>query len=253
MLSKESEQFLVELRFYLISKGKNDNEINEVTEELEDHLLQAEAEGKDVQQIIGQSRKQYMESIGDSMKTDFRQILVLAPMMVLLLAAYLSIGSAIEGRFSLSKEILILAVVASFLGILIYSLLFFKVIPKVFQSKWGYFVIFGTISLVTGLGVVILLWYHKQGFEPTFVATPFQNNLIAIICTIIFILSAIYTKTWITIIIPFFMSLDPLANRFIPEEINQNPTYITYTVLLVLAIAAVGIFIMIKKRKTSRM
>jgi uncharacterized membrane-anchored protein len=59
MLSNKSERFLVELRMHLMSKGKNDNEINEITEELEDHLLQAEAEGKDVTHIVGESPKEY--------------------------------------------------------------------------------------------------------------------------------------------------------------------------------------------------
>jgi uncharacterized membrane-anchored protein len=45
MVPKKAEQFLVELRFYLMSKGKNDQEINEITEELEVHLMEAEAEG----------------------------------------------------------------------------------------------------------------------------------------------------------------------------------------------------------------
>ena len=67
MVSKQAEQFLVELRMYLISKGKNDQEINEITEELEVHLMEAEAAGKDVSHIIGDSPKNYMKSIGESM------------------------------------------------------------------------------------------------------------------------------------------------------------------------------------------
>lgn len=55
MISKESEQLLIELRLYLISKGKNDKEINEITEELEVHLAETESEGKDVTKIIGES------------------------------------------------------------------------------------------------------------------------------------------------------------------------------------------------------
>jgi hypothetical protein len=251
MLSKDSEQFLVELRLYLISKGKNDSEINEITEELEDHLLEAEAAGKDIKHIIGESPKQYMKNIGNSMKTDFRQMIVLIPMMVLLIASYFSIGPAIEGKFSLSKEILMVALMGGILGISIYSLLLFKVIPKIFQSKWGYFLVFGIFLLVTGIGVMILFWYEKQGFEPTYVATPFQNNLIVISCLIIFAVSAIYTKTWITIVIPLLTSIGPLANRYLPKEINNNPTYIFYTVLLLLGITAVVIIFLLKKRKTS--
>jgi hypothetical protein len=47
-----------------------------------------------------------------------------------------------------------------------------------------------------------------------------------------------------------FISLGPLANRFIPDEINKNPTYILYTILL-LGISALVIFLFIKKRKSN--
>ena len=247
MLSKESEQFLVELRFYLMSKGKNDNEINEITEELEVHLLEAETAGKDVTHIIGESPKQYMKSIGESMKTDYRQILVLVPMTILLLAAYFSIGPAIEGEFSLSKGIILIVLSAGMIGMAIYSVLLFKVLPRFLQSKWGYVLTFGTSLLVTGLGVVVLLWYHEQGFKSIYTATPFQNNLIMVICIVIFIASALYTKTWITIIIPLLISLGPLATRFIPEDINENPTYIFYTILVLVGITSIIILLTKKK------
>ncbi|WP_413303752.1 hypothetical protein AA0X95_26730 [Bacillus sp. 1P10SD] len=252
MLSKESEQFLVELRLYLISKGKNDREINEITEELEVHLLEAESEGKDVTHIIGDSPKKYIKSIGESMKTDYRQIIGLVPMMILLLAAYFSIGPAIEGEFSLSKGIILIALIAGIIGMVIYSFLLFKVLPKFLHSKWGYFLTIGTSLLVTGLGVVVLLWYKEQGFKSIYIATPFQNNLIAVVCIVIFIASALYTKTWFSILIPLFISLGPIANRFIPEDINKNRTYIFYTVLLLVGITVFIIFFIIRKRKNSK-
>jgi uncharacterized membrane-anchored protein len=157
MLSKKSEQFLTELRLFLISKGKNDNEINEITEELEVHLLEAEAAGKDVSHIIGESPKQYMKSIGESMKTDFRQLAVLVPMAVLLLAAYISLGPAIEGKFSLSFSIIWIAISTGILSLIISGLLLFKVLPKFFHSKWGYILTIGTFLLMTGLDVIITL------------------------------------------------------------------------------------------------
>lgn len=249
MLSKKSEQFLIELRMYLISKGKNDSEINEITEELEVHLLEAEANGKDVSNIIGDSPKQYMKSIGKSMKTDFRQLAVLVPMMLLLLAAYVSFGPAIEGTFSLSSTIIWIAIFTGTLGLIIYGVLLFKVLPKFMNSKWGYILAFGVALCVTGLDIIAVLCFKKQGFESSFIATSFQNNLIVVICIVIFIASAIYTKTWFSIYIPLFISFGPLANRFIPEEINKNPTYIFYTILLLLGITALVIYLFIRKRK----
>ncbi|MDF2040254.1 DUF1129 family protein [Cytobacillus oceanisediminis] len=249
MVSKESEQFLTELRFYLMSKGKNDDEINEITEELEVHLMEAEADGKDVSYIIGDSPKQYMKSIGESMSTDYRQLAGLVPMMILLLGAYVSVGPAIEGNFSLSKGMLWIAIIAGSIAVGAYSLLIFRVLPKFLHSKWSAVLLLGAGVAVTGLMVMILLWNQKQGFEPIFTATPFQNNVIVAVCAVIFIVSAIYTKTWFTIIIPLFLSVGPIANRFIPQDVNEDPTYILYTLIAFVIIAAFMIFIFMAKRK----
>lgn len=42
MLSKKSEQFLNSVRMELMKRGKKDEDIEAVTEELRDHLTQAE-------------------------------------------------------------------------------------------------------------------------------------------------------------------------------------------------------------------
>ncbi|WHY34664.1 hypothetical protein QNH44_02480 [Cytobacillus firmus] len=249
MVSKESEQFLTELRFYLMSKGKNDDEINEITEELEVHLMEAEADGKDVSHIIGDSPKQYMKSIGESMTTDYRQMAGLVPLMIIMLGAYVCIGPAIEGNFSLSKGTLWIAIIAGVIAVAGYGVLIFRVLPKFLHSKWSAVLLSGAGVAMTGIMVMVLLWNQKQEFEPVFTATPFQNNVIVAVCAVIFIVSAIYTKTWFTIIIPLFISMGPIANRFIPKDVNENSTYILYTVIAFVIIAAIMVFVFIAKRK----
>lgn len=249
MVSKKAEQFLVELRMYLISKGKNDQEINEITEELEVHLMEAEAAGKDVSHIIGDSPKNYMKSIGESMKTDYRQLSGLVPLMILMITAYLSIGPAIEGTFSVSQGTIWFAIIISGIGILIYGLFLFKVLPKFFHSKWGYVIFFGISIATTGLIVVFLLWYKAQDFEPTFIATPAQNNWIIVLCAVIFIGAALYTKTWFTVLIPLFISIGSIATRFIPDETNNDSLYITIIILTFLLASAVLIVIYFYQRK----
>ncbi|WP_407271161.1 hypothetical protein [Radiobacillus sp. PE A8.2] len=252
MISKQSEQFLIELRMYLISKGKNDEEINQITEELEDHLLEAEAAGKDIKHIIGESPKQYMKSIGKSMDTDFRELAGLIPLLIVLLAAYLGFVPALSGEFAVSAIIIVIAVVAALVCMSIYTLFLYKGLPKLFHKKWAFIVAVSlTNIIVTGLGVLLLLWYQEQNFEATFVATPFQNHIIAAVCVLIFIGAAFYTKTWFTIIIPLIIAIGPITNRFIPSEINEDPMYIAITIILIAAITAFVIFIMVRKRKKS--
>lgn len=67
-LSQESNRFIEDLRVYLYSSGKKESEIHEIIEELEVHLFEAEANGKSIKQVVGNSPKLYMQSISKEMK-----------------------------------------------------------------------------------------------------------------------------------------------------------------------------------------
>ncbi|MFT9597210.1 hypothetical protein [Mesobacillus sp.] len=158
-------------------------------------------------------------------------------------------SNSIEGTFSVSQGTIWFALVISSISILVYGLFLFKVMPKFFQSKWSYVLFTGTFLAITGSMVAFMFWYKSQEFEAIFVATPAQNNLIIVLCAVIFIGAALYTKTWFTVLIPLFLSMGPIATRFVPEEANNDPLYITITILVFLLASAVAIAIFIFQSK----
>lgn len=248
MLSKQANQFIIELKMYLMSKGKNDHEINSVIDELSDHLLQAEAAGKNIKDIIGDSPRAYMKSIGQEMGFDIREFLILTPMTALLLIAYVCFSPAILGEFSLS-EIGVFGVIAGIvLSLILYGFLLVRVLPKMFYSRWFYLIIGLAYLLLTSFFVLVYL-FDK---EPFFIATPLQNNLILLGCILIFIIWSLYSKIWTSIIIPIFISIGPIAERFIPENINEDPFYITLaTIFSVLCLIVLFYFIFRNGKKNS--
>lgn len=245
MLSKEAEQFIIELKMYLMSKGKNDQEINEVIDELTDHLLQAEAEGKNIKDIVGDSPREYMKSIGEEMGFDLKEFIILAPMTALLIMAFFCLPPAISREFSLSKMGVIGLIVGAILTFVLFGFLLVRVLPKMFYSKWFYVIVGLAYVLLTGFFVVVQLFDE----DPFFVATPLQNYLILAGCIVIFIAWAVYAKTWITIVFPLFLSAGPLAERFIPEDINKNPFYIKLTLIIGIIVLIVLFSFMYKKAK----
>lgn len=248
MLSKQAHQFIIELKMYLMSKGKNDQEINVVIDELSDHLLQAEAAGKNIKDIIGSSPRSYMKSIGQEMGFDIKEFLILTPMTALLLMSYVCFAPAILGEFSLSKLGMFGAIVGAVLSLSLYGFLLVRVLPKMFYSKWFYLIVGLTYILLTGFFVLVYL-FDK---EPFFIATPLQNNLILLGCILIFIIWAIYSKAWISIVIPIFISFGPIANRFIPKNINEDPFYITLGFIFgVLCLIIVFYFLFKNEKKKS--
>lgn len=245
MLSKQANQFIIELKMYLMSKGKNDQEINEVIDELSDHLLQAEAAGKNIKDIIGVSPRAYMKSIGQEMGFDIKQFLILTPMTALLLIAYVCFAPAISGEFSLSKMGVFGAIGGSVFSLILFGFLLVRVLPKMFYSKWFYIIVGIAYLLLTGFFVLVYL-FDK---EPFFIATPLQNNLILLGCILIFIIWSVYSKTWISILIPIFISVGPIAERFIPENINKDPFYIKIAIIFCVICLIIEFYFLFKKRK----
>ncbi|MFL0200382.1 hypothetical protein ACHFI2_07160 [Exiguobacterium acetylicum] len=72
-LSTESTRFLEDLKVYLLASGKNEQATNEIVTELEDHLIEAEADGKSVRAITGDSPAAYIQSISHEMAFDSKQ------------------------------------------------------------------------------------------------------------------------------------------------------------------------------------
>ncbi len=71
-LSMKSTKFLEDLKIYLFSSGKKNEEIDDIIRDLADHLYEAESNGKSIEQIIGSSPKEYMQSLSAEMKTDYK-------------------------------------------------------------------------------------------------------------------------------------------------------------------------------------
>ncbi len=63
MLSRESERFLREFRMELLSRGKDEDTIAELETELRDHLIEAESEGKTLDDVTNGSVDNYIHSI----------------------------------------------------------------------------------------------------------------------------------------------------------------------------------------------
>ncbi|MCM3610276.1 hypothetical protein M4S82_03370 [Planococcus sp. MERTA32b] len=203
-LSKASEDFIANLRLYLMTSGKKDAEIKEIAEELRAHLEDAENRGKNLETVTGGSPEAYMKNISSEMTTDFYGLIKLMPMFILLLIAYFVTGSAIRGdlSFSLLKLIAFPLIAAASIGAYIFT---FRKIAGNTWSKKKEFTIFIGIQLITvGLMSAVLL-LDIFYFQPFYTPSRAMMWVIAAMGVLIFFIGAIWSKTWITIILPLFL------------------------------------------------
>lgn len=248
MLSAKSEQFLIELRMYLVQRGKSDEDINEVVDELESHLIESEKHGKSVESIVGKDPKQYMKSIGASLPIAAKELMVLIPATVLVIVAYLAYVPALSGDFNLSQTVL-WGIIPVVLSLVIYSFLIFKVFPKFHDQPVKLGVIAVTIStLVISFWVAFYLWMVPENTAAYFTATAEQNYMIVAVCLVAFIAYALYTKSWITIIVAALMSAGPLAEKWIPKNVNEDPFYIAVAIGIFVLIGIAVIWLLMRKR-----
>ncbi len=101
-LSNKSKSFLENLRLYLFSSGKNPEEIEEIAEELEVHLLEAEKSGKPIDKIIGKSPKEYMEMVSKEMIIDYRTWIKYICLIVFGSFSFTIFPDLLEGNLSYS-------------------------------------------------------------------------------------------------------------------------------------------------------
>lgn len=204
VLSKESEEFIVNLRMYLMTSGKNDKEIKEIAEELRDHLEDAESRGKKVESVTGGSPENYLKGIRQEMATDYLGIIKMMPMVLLLLLAYMITGPAIRGDLSFSLVSLISYPIIGLACLSAYTFAFHKMSIKNWSSK-KMVIIFGGLQLVTVGMFVVVLFFDMMILEPFYIPSREVMWVIAGAGVAVFIASAFWSKAWATLLIPLFL------------------------------------------------
>ena len=70
MLSSEARKFLLNMRLFLTAKSVKESDIENFLEDAELHLIEAESEGKSVEDIFGSSPKEYADELVKVMERD---------------------------------------------------------------------------------------------------------------------------------------------------------------------------------------
>ncbi|MGV2621875.1 UNVERIFIED_CONTAM: hypothetical protein N8J90_11830 [Halobacillus marinus] len=242
-LSKESSRFLENLRLYLITSGKNETETEAIVEELHDHLSEAEKQGKNVKDIIGQSPKAYMEQLSGEMEIDLKAMARYIPLIVFGGMAYYVLGDMIDGKRSYSMIELI--------GYPAVSVAFLFMVAAGFRAlasrSWGKIMEY---SVCGALGIIPIAMFIGLIFLDRSVASPSiaLNETAVLTATIVpilfFIGAAVWMKTWLFIAIPAILFLPRLVVPWL--SIGEETSLIVESVLIFGGMAVL-LFLMNKK------
>ncbi|MCK1992054.1 hypothetical protein GW626_17020 [Peribacillus muralis] len=232
-LSKESQLFLENLRLYLFSSGKKTEEVEDIMEELAAHLFEAERNDKSVEHIIGRSPKEYMKLLSDEMFFDYTGSLKYILIILFGASSYLIIDKALNGGIEFSVLELIGYPLAGLLSIVVYMISFrYMASHKLSMVKQSVLLsALGLISIALFAGVIIISGMYSTSFM------KFDNtgNVIAVIVAIsIFISLSIWSKTWVSIIIPILLFGPALILD--STDFQENVKQVLSTVITMLGI-----------------
>ncbi|MBW8350655.1 hypothetical protein K0H71_14535 [Bacillus sp. IITD106] len=236
MLSNKSKRFIENLRLYLMTSGKNESEINELVEELTNHLIESEKRGKNIEEIIDCTPAEYMASLKKEMKTDYKSLVKNLPIFFLGVIAYFMMGPAIRGEFELNIVQVTGFPIIALIGLLIYVVFLQRAGKNQYSNKKLFFV--GMIASASVMVLFILLMVVSGIFiEPFYKASTFANWIIVAICSFIFIFGALWAKAWFPIWIP--------AILFIPDFLFRFSNLTDETILVISFLSFILMFILI--------
>lgn len=247
-VSNESREFLNNLRLYLVSSGKKDQEIEDIIEQLEDHLFEAERNAKSVEDIIGRTPKEYMEQIANEMSLDVKGLFQYVPVIIMGVFAYVLLGDAIRKELEYSLVDLIgYPVIILFSLMLTTSALKYSASNKITKIKERLmFMVVGLIPLVSFIALI----YLNRYYDPPSIKLGVAGGYVAFVISIlIFIGIAIWSRTWMTIIVPFVIFLP----QFIINQTNlQESTKVILNAILVPISLAIYTFTVMRLQKRKR-
>lgn len=216
-LSRKSQSFLENLRLYLISSGKEEKEIHSIVEELEDHLIEAEARGKTVDHIVGDSPKEYMKQLSNEMNTNTSSLFKV--IMIILFGALSFSILTNAGKDELSYSLL------EMIGTVAVSLVLILSIGSVFKymaaanlskrKEYALYYLMGMLPIVLFVGLI----YLNRLIETPIFAFGRYGTMIAVIVTLGFLIGlSFWSKTWVVLIMLALLILPDYLLTFIDVQ-----------------------------------
>ncbi|MCY8088759.1 hypothetical protein MOB87_14080 [Bacillus sonorensis] len=229
-LSDKSKLFLENLRLYLFSSGKNLDEIEEIVEELEVHLTEAEKSGKSIEKIIGKSPKEYMEMVSNEMVIDYRTWIKYICLIFFGSFSFTIFTDLLKGNLSYS----VLEIVGHIMiGVIFIASIFtgFKYISTTNQSIKKQGLILMTIVILPIVLFVGLIYLNRAIDTPIIHFGNTASMIIGVITALFIIGMSFWAKTWTLIIIVALLTLPDYLLNLTPlkHEIQLiTSTWITF-------------------------
>ncbi|WP_434122325.1 hypothetical protein [Salinicoccus roseus] len=253
MLSKKAEKFLLDLRLELMARGKSSEDIEEMEEELRDHLTEAEARGKSVESVTGGSVKEYIRSISEELSLEAGLKKKGALLLVYLFGLF-TIPSLLSGQFELSTSLIIYyLLILLFLGYGSFYVIKEMILKYgddkrtyIFSIAYEEFVFAGMIGgqfiIRSHPGIII------------YEGSPEMNFIIGLSLLGVFLITTLFMKRWFFTALLLLLAMPELVARFATggaSPMSERYLIISMVALFISNIIVVLILMYMSKKEKS--
>ncbi|EEL86350.1 TPA: DUF1129 domain-containing protein [Bacillus nitratireducens] len=221
-VSKEGEKFLIDTKVYLITKGIKEADVDAFLEDAELHLIEGEQEGKTVNDIFGDSPKEYAEELAKEMEKDKGGSIKSILGMIIGIGGYWLLTNILFGipnhEFTLTNVQLIgypIVLMITIVG----TIFAFKM--SSFKSKIKEFSIIYVAALLPILLLVLLMFMNEWYGTPVLQLTTMQSYILAGIVLLVLLIGEAYILGWIGIL----AVIVPLLIMFVFKELGKQNSY----------------------------
>jgi len=199
-LSKRSQEFLENLRIYLFSSGKKSDEMEEILNELETHLSEAEKNGKSIEKIIGESPGEYVKMISKEMDVDYREWTKYIFLILFGSFSFKIFTDLVRGNLSYSVLEIVghLVVVTLFITSVFTAFKYISTMKKSLVKQGLLYIGLGLLPITSFVGLI----YLNRIIDSPVIHFGNTGSLIIGAITAMFIIGlSIWAKTWAPVII----------------------------------------------------
>ncbi|MBD3520207.1 hypothetical protein HIL22_09105 [Staphylococcus aureus] len=253
MLTKQSQDFLEKLRIELLFRGKTEAEVEELLEELEDHLTMAEKNNEDTSSIINTPIKSMADQLSPeiSLTTGLYKYITLYfsfILAVIIIPRFLDLGT-----FDVTIAFLLYIASIVILGVVIGMLILRNTLVRFGDQKITY------VINVT-YGIIVFLWMifggliiKKYPIYSFFELSDKQSFIVGLVLLIALIVICILIKQKIYALIVLVISLPSLIARIAAIFSKEPDTFnlVSVSILIILNIAFI-IYTFVNFRKLKK-
>ncbi|MGI1829708.1 HAAS domain-containing protein [Bacillus safensis] len=186
MVSKETRHILLELQLYLISKGKNQGEIDELMDELTAHAVEAVKDGKTGEDVFGGDPRGYADELAKELSGNHKDWVPFVSAFLIGSLFYMILADAISQNLSYSWFALIgypLVLMANVIMIIV----MFR--ASAFQTSSRVFLYFWMLGIFQLTAMVTIKLLDQKVGTPLLVLTSGQRwgvILLMLLCIVVF-------------------------------------------------------------------